>query len=131
MLFGIKAKRCWYTKFVLFLLDRSACFRPFRLMAGLLNRSEIGSLLVEHVLVDFVFFTLHMYHRLQRISGNGGGRKSPYLSACLSESSSPVDRRPKDQRLPQQTLEMLTQYDTCELLLVPDYELLGALRIGL
>ncbi|KAL5102848.1 hypothetical protein TcWFU_005011 [Taenia crassiceps] len=93
--------------------NRSACFRPFRLMAGLLNRSEIGSLLVENVLIDFVFFTLHMYHCLQSISGNGGGSKSPHFSASSSESPSPVNRRSEDQKLPQQTLEMLTQYDAC------------------
>uniref|UniRef100_A0A915EYE9 Dopey N-terminal domain-containing protein n=1 Tax=Echinococcus canadensis TaxID=519352 RepID=A0A915EYE9_9CEST len=93
--------------------NRSACFRPFRLMGGLLNRSEIGSLLVEHVLVDFVFFTLHMYHRLQRINGNDGGSKSPHSSAYSSESSSPANQRSRDQKLPQQTLEMLAQYDAC------------------
>ncbi|CDI96745.1 protein dopey 1 [Echinococcus multilocularis] len=93
--------------------NRSACFRPFRLMGGLLNRSEIGSLLVEHVLVDFVFFTLHMCHRLQRISGNDGGSKSPHSSAYSSESSSPANQRSRDQKLPQQTLEMLAQYDAC------------------
>ncbi|VUZ56449.1 unnamed protein product, partial [Hymenolepis diminuta] len=96
--------------------SRNACFRPFRLMSGLLNRSEIGSVLVEQVLVDFVFFTLHMYQRLQQGRGGaeGGGEKilppSP-LSSGVSSPSAP--KRVQNRNLPQQTLEMLAQFESC------------------
>ncbi|KAM7534070.1 hypothetical protein Aperf_G00000110027 [Anoplocephala perfoliata] len=94
-------------------LDRNVCFRPFRLMSGLLNRSEIGSLLVEQVLVDFIFFTLHMYQRLGGDGGSSSGsEKSQLPSPSLSVTSSPTQRRVQDRDLPQQTVEMLVQYES-------------------
>ncbi|VDL23321.1 unnamed protein product [Hymenolepis diminuta] len=106
-------------------LGRNACFRPFRLMSGLLNRSEIGSVLVEQVLVDFVFFTLHMYQRLQQGRGGaeGGGEKilppSP-LSSGVSSPSAP--KRVQNRNLPQQTLEMLAQFESCKSLGGPSHQ---------
>ena len=77
-------------------------------MGGLLNRSEIGFLLVEHVLVDFIFFTLHMYSRLQRSQNT---LKSATSSS--QESTSAVNLT-KGRNFPQQTLDMLTQYEACK-----------------
>ncbi|VDD81929.1 unnamed protein product [Mesocestoides corti] len=85
--------------------NRSVSYRPFRLIAGLLNRSEVGSLLMEKVLVDFIFFTLKMYHRLQ-----DNEERTPEPSPPSSTSSSPKEQRAK--AIHQTVLEMLAQYQS-------------------
>ncbi|VDL91325.1 unnamed protein product [Schistocephalus solidus] len=58
---------------------RVASSRPFRLMAGLLDRSEVGSLVVEHVLMDFLYFTLEMYNQLASLSSTDGSASEKWI----------------------------------------------------
>nr|CDS30580.2 protein dopey 1 [Hymenolepis microstoma] len=88
---------------------RSACFRPLRLMSALLNRSEVGSVLVEQVLVDVVFFTFHMCQRLQQEGGGGRGGGEKILTPS---SPSSALKRVQNRNLPQQTVDMLAQFES-------------------
>ncbi len=102
------------TPFLYVFADRNASSRPFRLMAGLLNSSEVGSLLVEHVLVDFIYFTVQMYHRLQACGGGDVEKLVPEdIHLLSSPKNSGTAAKHTNSTLPQVALEMLSQHEAC------------------
>ncbi|VDN15468.1 unnamed protein product [Dibothriocephalus latus] len=50
-------------------------------MAGLLDRSEVGSLVVEHVLMDFLYFTLEMYNQLADLAITDGPTADKWITS--------------------------------------------------
>lgn len=53
-------------------------------MTGLLDRGEIGTAIMEHVLTDFIYFTVQMYHKLAH--KDGSALESPNTKHADSKS---------------------------------------------